>query len=61
MPGRNDAAARPFFDTNILIYTFSDGDHRQGTALDLLLAGGLVGVQTLNELVNVFTGKLKMS
>jgi predicted nucleic acid-binding protein len=28
--------------------------------LGLLLAGGTIGVQTLNEFVNVITGKLKM-
>ncbi len=52
---------RAFFDTNILIYAFSDGDPRRNAALDLLLAGGLVGVQTLNEFVNVERNKLKLS
>jgi predicted nucleic acid-binding protein len=51
--------AKAFFDTNILVYAFSDLDPRQEVALDLLLAGGAVGVQTLNEFVNVMTGKLK--
>lgn len=51
---------RAFFDTNILIYAFSAGDPRQKTALDLLLAGGTVGVQTLNEFANVVTGKMKV-
>jgi len=50
---------KAFFDTNILVYAFSDGDPRQIVALDLLLVGGAVGVQTLNEFVNVVTGKLK--
>ena len=49
---------RAFFDTNILIYAFSDGDPRQNTALDLLLAGGTIGVQTLNEFARVVAGKL---
>ena len=51
---------KAFFDTNVLIYAFSDGDRRQGVALELLFAGGTVGVQTLNEFVNVATGKLKV-
>ena len=49
---------RAFFDTNILIYAFSAGDGRQKTALDLLLAGGTVSVQTLNEFANVVRGKM---
>jgi predicted nucleic acid-binding protein len=50
---------RAFFDTNILVYAFSTNDLRQNIALDLLLAGGIVGVQTLNEFISVVTGKLK--
>lgn len=50
---------KAFLDTNILVYAFAAGDPRQGTALDLLLAGGVVGVQTLNEFVSVLAGKLK--
>jgi len=52
---------RAFFDTNVLVYAFSDGDPRRNAALDLLLAGGSVGVQTLNEFVNVERNKLKVS
>lgn len=51
--------AKAFLDTNILIYAFSDRDFRQNIALDLLQAGGVVGVETLNEFVNVVTRKLK--
>jgi predicted nucleic acid-binding protein len=51
---------KAFFDTNILVYAFSDRDPRQDVALDLLLGGGSVGVQTLNKFVNVITRKLKM-
>jgi len=53
-------ADKAFFDTNILIYAFSDGDSRQSIALDLLLAGGTVGVQALNEFANVVTRKMKI-
>ena len=51
---------RAFFDTNILIYAFSAGDPRQGVALKLMLNGGAIGVQTLNEFVSVATCKLKI-
>jgi len=51
---------KAFFDTNILIYAFSVGDPRRSLALDLLLAGGTVSVQTLNEFVNVVRGKMKV-
>jgi predicted nucleic acid-binding protein len=51
---------KAFFDTNVLVYAFSDRDPRQDIALGLLLAGGAIGVQALNEFVNVATGKLKM-
>jgi predicted nucleic acid-binding protein len=54
MPG-----VEPFFDTNILVYAFSAKERRQPVALGLLLAGGTVGVQTLNEFVNVAGRKMK--
>jgi predicted nucleic acid-binding protein len=60
MLGQGKTHDRPFFDTNILVHAFSDDDRRQRIALELLLAGGVIGVQTLNELINVFTGKLRM-
>ena len=50
---------RAFFDTNVLVYAFSAGDSRQSVALGLLLSGGAVSIQTLNEFVNVITGKMK--
>lgn len=52
-------ADRAFFDTNILIYAFSNGDSRQNTALSLLLAGGIVSIQSLNEFASVSSGKLR--
>ena len=52
-------ADRAFFDTNVLVYAFSAGDSRQPNALGLLLLGGAVSIQTLNEFVNVVTGKMK--
>ncbi|MCW5979464.1 MAG: PIN domain-containing protein [Bryobacteraceae bacterium] len=50
-----------FFDTNVLIYAFAEGDPRSEIATKLLGAGGVVGVQTLNEFVAVATGKLGMT
>jgi predicted nucleic acid-binding protein len=53
------AADKAFFDTNVLIYAFSARDPRQNKALDLLLAGGAISVQTLNEFLNVVISKMK--
>jgi predicted nucleic acid-binding protein len=52
---------KAFLDTNVLVYAFSLNDRRKGAAEDLLIRGGTVGVQTLNEFVNVATGKFKTS
>jgi predicted nucleic acid-binding protein len=50
---------KAFFDTNILIYAFSPQDPRRETALKLLMAGGTISVQGLNEFVNVAARKMK--
>jgi len=50
--------AKPFLDTNVLIYAFSAGDPRSETAEALLGAGGVISVQVLNEFVNVSRRKL---
>jgi predicted nucleic acid-binding protein len=52
---------RAFFDTNILVYAFSSQEAHSAIALGLLMSGGTVGVQTLNEFVNVLMGKVKES
>ena len=49
-----------FFDTNVLIYAFAEDDPRTPVASALLAAGGVVGVQTLNEFVAVAVRKLAM-
>jgi predicted nucleic acid-binding protein len=49
-----------FFDTNVLVYAFAAGDPRTGISEALLAAGGVVGVQTLNEFVAVAVRKLAM-
>ena len=51
---------RVFFDSNILVYAFSR-DPRAERAQELLQAGGVVGIQCLNEFVNVGLNKLKLS
>ncbi len=54
-------SGKAFFDTNVLVYAFREGDPRSETARILLAKGGVVGVQTLNELVAVARRKLAMS
>lgn len=43
---------RPFLDSNILIYAFSE-EERADRAEELLRMGGVISVQVLNEFVNV--------
>jgi predicted nucleic acid-binding protein len=50
-----------FFDTNILVYAHSVRDYRTATARQLLLNGGVVGLQALNEFVSVARTKLAMT
>ncbi len=45
-----------FFDTNILVYSFSENEKR-GVALAALSDGGVISVQVLNELTNVLRKK----
>jgi predicted nucleic acid-binding protein len=52
---------KAFLDTNILVYAFSLNDSRKKAAEDLMVRGGTVGIQTLNEFVNVERYKLKVS
>ena len=52
---------RPFFDTNVLIHAFGEGDVRNQTAKDLLGAGGVTGVQVLNEFAAIARRKLGFS
>jgi predicted nucleic acid-binding protein len=52
---------RPFFDTNVLIYAFGEGDPRNQTARKLLGDGGVTGVQVLNEFVVIARRKLGFS
>lgn len=49
--------AKPFFDTNVIVYAFTSDDPRREEAYALMQAGGLISVQVLNELVNVWRRK----
>jgi predicted nucleic acid-binding protein len=50
-----------FFDTNVLVYAYSNNDHRTAAARRLLFNGGVVGIQALNEFVSVARTKLGFS
>jgi predicted nucleic acid-binding protein len=50
-----------FFDTNILIYVIAQDDPRTPVAETLLIEGGVVSVQVLNEFAAVARRKLGMS
>ena len=49
--------AKPFLDTNIIVYAFSSSDPYNEKAEALLKAGGVISVQVLNEFVNVLHRK----
>jgi predicted nucleic acid-binding protein len=54
-------ATKDFFDTNVLIYAMAKNDSRALKAEALLAGGGIVSIQSLNELVSVARRKLGMS
>jgi predicted nucleic acid-binding protein len=47
-----------FFDTNVLVYAFSDGPKRE-PAREALAAGGMISAQVLNEFTNLSRRKQK--
>jgi predicted nucleic acid-binding protein len=49
--------AKPFLDTNIIVYAFASNDPRGERADALVKAGGVISVQVLNEFVNVLRRK----
>jgi len=53
--------ANSFFDTNILLYLLSNDAAKADRAEALLLAGGVVSVQVLNEFASVASRKLAMT
>ncbi len=50
-----------FFDSNVLLYSLARDDPRASVASGLLLEGGAISVQVLNEVANVARRKLKLS
>ena len=53
-------SAKPFLDTNVVLYLLSGDTIKADRAEALLAQGGTISVQVLNEAVNVMTKKLKM-
>lgn len=54
MPGK------AFLDTNVLIYAVTENEARAARAEELLLSGGVLSVQILNEFTAVARRKLQM-
>jgi len=52
---------KPFFDTNVILYAFRQDDTRSQVAETLLVTGGALSVQVLNEFVAVARRKLDKS
>jgi predicted nucleic acid-binding protein len=50
-----------FFDTNVLLYTASGEATKADRAEQLILAGGVISVQVLNEIANVAQRKMHYS
>jgi len=53
--------AEVFFDTNILLYLLSGDSDKADRAEALLVAGGVISIQVLNEFASVASRKLGMS
>jgi predicted nucleic acid-binding protein len=44
---------RPFIDSNIILYAWTDSGPKGSKALAVLADGGRISVQTMNEIINV--------
>ena len=53
--------AKPFIDSNVVLYLFSSDTMKADRAESLLQSGGLISVQVLNEVASVCLRKLKMT
>ncbi|KAB0267857.1 PIN domain-containing protein [Microvirga brassicacearum] len=53
-------SAKPFLDTNVILYLMSSDTNKADRAEALLAEGGTISVQVLNEAANVMIRKLKM-
>jgi len=52
-------SSREFFDSNVLIYLFTDDRPKAAISEKLMADGGTVSVQVLNEFAWVFSRKIK--
>ncbi len=52
-------SARPFLDTNILIYAIQADDPPAARATELLAEGGTISIQALNQFASTAHRKLK--
>lgn len=59
--GKKQMPAEVFFDTSVLAYLLAADDPRSAIAEQLLVEGGAISVQSLNEFVNVARHKTRMS
>jgi predicted nucleic acid-binding protein len=57
----NTSMAKPFIDSNVVLYLFSSDSLKADRAESLLQSGGLISVQILNEVASVCLRKLKMT
>jgi predicted nucleic acid-binding protein len=53
--------AKPFFDTNVLLYLLSEDQYKADIAETIIAKGGIISIQVLNEFSSVAFRKLKMS
>ncbi len=58
--GLRRMSAKPFLDTNVILYLLSEDAAKADRAETLLAQGGIVSVQVLNEAASVMTRKLRM-
>ena len=54
-------SAKPFLDTNVVLYAFGEGGSRGQKAEALLVKGGVISVQVRNEFAAVARRKLNKS
>lgn len=53
--------AKPFIDSNVVLYLFSSDTVKADHAESILQSGGLISVQVLNEVASVCLRKIKMT
>ena len=57
----NNSMAKPFIDSNVVLYLFSSDTVKADRAESILQSGGSISVQVLNEVASVCLRKLKMT